>query len=382
MKLSSFARPRSFAAALLLAVFAFAVAPAARAQEEGAPTVVDEAIAQVNNDVITLSMLKRETKAAFDAIRQSDPTLSDAQINEKLSKSQPELIASLINESLLLQRGKELDLANDVEAQVNREILGQCQKFGITKVEDCDAAMRQQGLDPNEIRQTLRIEIMKNAVLNREVDAKIFYGISTEEARKYYEANRAKFTMPETLTVSEIFLSSAGRPEADVRAKAARLAQQARSGADFGALAAANSERIDRDGKRIAQETKGKLGTFVAEDIKVPAVAAALKNAKKGDVTDPIRTDEGYMILRVDDRTPSGEMKFEEMKVRERMTYERAEKERRIYLAKLRKESYIAVAPAYKDTVMPLLTKDDQTTTANNYLSPIRRIRKPDAKKN
>ena len=44
-------------AALLLALFA---ASPARAQEEGAPVVLDEPIVQVNNDVIMLSHLKRE----------------------------------------------------------------------------------------------------------------------------------------------------------------------------------------------------------------------------------------------------------------------------------------------------------------------------------
>ena len=39
--------------------------------QEGELQVVDEVIAQINDDVITLSMLKRETKERIEALKQS-----------------------------------------------------------------------------------------------------------------------------------------------------------------------------------------------------------------------------------------------------------------------------------------------------------------------
>src|SRR2546423_15596282 len=90
--------------------------------------VVDEVIAQVNDDVITLSMLKRETKERIEALKQSGMT--EQQATEAVNKRQAELIATLINEKLLLQKGKELDLANDVEAEVNRRMLQIAQEQG------------------------------------------------------------------------------------------------------------------------------------------------------------------------------------------------------------------------------------------------------------
>lgn len=372
---------------LTLFVFAILALPifyvsTARAQEAGAPTVIDEVVAQVNNDVITLSLLKRENDEAKKELVRRGAT--EQQAAEQIEKSRPQVIASLINEQLLLQRGEELGLKDEVEAQVNRQMLASGKDFGITKMEDLEKAMREQGLNPNDIRQLLRREIMKSAVLNREVDAKIFYGISTTEAQKYFNEHRDKFRKPESLTLSEIYLSLAGRSEADVKAKAAQLVAQTRGGANFADLALANSERLDSSGKRFVETTKGKLGSFNMDDLVrtlKPEMVAAVKSLKPGGVSDPIRTDEAYIILHVDERTPGNEGTFNENQVKEAITYERADKEREAYLGNLRNESYIKVAPAYEAAVMPLL-KNNTPKSANNYLSPVRRIRKPDAKKN
>ena len=116
-------------AALLILTFAAVSAFA----QEGEMQVVDEVIAQVNDEVITLSMLKRETKERVDALKQSGMT--EQQANEEVAKRQPELIATLINEKLLLQKGKALDLANEVEAEVNRRMLQIANDQGIATID-------------------------------------------------------------------------------------------------------------------------------------------------------------------------------------------------------------------------------------------------------
>jgi hypothetical protein len=88
--------------------------------QEGEMTVVDEVIVQVNDDVITLSMLKRETRERIEALKQRGMT--EQQATEEVAKTQAELIATLINEQLLLQRGKELDMASEIEGEVNRRM--------------------------------------------------------------------------------------------------------------------------------------------------------------------------------------------------------------------------------------------------------------------
>ncbi len=325
--------------------------PNARAQE-GEARVIDEVVAQVNNDVITLSMIKREMKEAVTTLQQQGK--SEQEATAEITSRQPELIASLINEQLLLQQGKELGLADDVEAEVNQRMLAVAKQQGIKTIDELRKAMKESGFDYDSVRQTLRTELMKQAVFSRDVDYKLFYSWSAKDLQDYFNAHKDKFKKPETITLSEIFLSLAGKPEAEVKAKAEQLIAQARGGADFAALAVANSERL-QDGKLIAAETKGKVGTFQLTDLR-ENIADAIKNVKAGGVSEPLRYDEGFQILRVDERVAGSDVPtFNDTRVREVMTAEHSEKERTNYMEKLRKDAYIKISETYRAAVMPFL---------------------------
>jgi parvulin-like peptidyl-prolyl isomerase len=345
------------------------VSPAALAQE-GELKVVDEVIAQVNEDVITLSMVKRESKQRIEALKQGG--MPEQQAIDEVTKHQADLIATLINEQLLMQKGKELDLASEVEAEVNRRMLEVAKEQGITSIEKLDEAMRASELDPVATRQSLRTEIMKQAVIQQEVDRKIFFGLPMDELKKYFEANRAKFTKPESVALSEIFLSYAGKNEPDVKARAMELVTQLRAGADFGALAAANSER-ELNGVRVAPQNKGKVGRFEIPNLR-EEIANQIKGVKVGGVSEPLKINDGYQILRVDERSEASTTAvFNENQVREALTIERSPKEREVYLRNLLNDAYIKISDNYQAAVEPLLKLDtkaaakaDEPTSGKN----------------
>ena len=336
-----------FAVAILMAFFTTSVFA-----QEGEMTVVDEVVVQVNDDVITLSELKRETEERIRALVSNGMT--EQQARDETMKRQAELIATLINEKLLLQRGKEMDMAAEIEAEVNRRMLQIAQEQGITSIEKLYQAMRESKLDPDEIRRTMRIEMMKQAVLQQEVDRRVYLGFSAAEIKQYYDTHQDKFRKPESVKLSEIYLSFAGKDEAAVKAKAQELIAQARAGADFGSLAVSNSER-EKNGQRSAPQDKGYVGEFDVPQLREDLVAA-IKNVQAGGVTEAIRTPEGYQILRVDARTPgSATPTFNDNRVREAMLMERQPKEREDYLQKLRNEAFIKVAESHQAAVEPLL---------------------------
>ncbi|MGH9959890.1 MAG: peptidylprolyl isomerase [Pyrinomonadaceae bacterium] len=342
--------PAFMVALLSLALLAFSSATALA--QEGELQVVDEVIAQVNDDVITLSMLKRESKERIEALKQGG--MPEQKAIDEVTKHQAQIIAKLVNELLLMQKGKELDLSSEVEAAVNRRMLEVAKEQGITTIEKLDQAMRESGLDPAATRQTMRIEMMKQAVIQQEVDRRIYLGLSMEELKKHFQANPTKFTKPESVDLSEIFLSHTGKSEIDVKARATELVTQLRAGADFGSLAAANSER-EQNGERIAPKNKGKVGRFEVPNLRED-ISGAIKNVKVGGVSDPLRHDDGYQILRVDDRTAAGTTPtFNENQVREAMTMERAAKEREAYVQNLRNDAYIKISENYRAAVDPIL---------------------------
>ena len=362
-------------AVLLAALFSLFIVSPAQAQEEGVPQVVDEVIAQVNTEVITLSMLKREIAESVEAIK-GQRNVADQQAREEVTKRQPEIIATLVNEQLLIQKGKELGMAEDVEAEVNRRMLAVAKEQNIPTLAALEQAMRESKIDPASVRQTLRTEIMKTWVLGREVDQKVFYSLTDTEVKNYYEANKEKFRKPETVVLSEIFLSVVGKDTREVREHADKLVAQLRAGADFGAQAMVQSER-EVEGKRIAPETKGKLGAYAVSEISREDVANAIKNVKAGGVADPIVTEQGVLILRIDERTPAGDAVFDDNKVREAMTYSRLDKERKIYLDNLRREAYVEIAADYREAVLPLLKTETEKAPA---ITPAA-VKKEDKKK-
>lgn len=352
----------SFALASAFVLAVVFLTPASTFAQESEQQVVDEVIAQINDDVITLSMLKRETKERVEQLRQAG--MSEAEANAEVTKRQAELIATLVNEALLIQKGKELDLAAEVEASVNARMLEVARDQGITTIEKLEAAMRASGVDPVATRQTLRTELMKQAVIQQEVDRKLFFGLTLDELKTYYNANQAKFIKPENVTISEIFLSSAGKTEAAVKARAQELVTQLRGGADFAKVAAANSER-EVNGVRVAPQNGGKVGAFEMNNLR-DDIANTVKAVPVGGISEPLRTTEGYQIFRVDERiAASTAATFNENKVREAITMERSKAARDAYLQELRNDAYIKISESYFASVAPLLNLPPEKTAEN-----------------
>ena len=321
--------------------------------QESEAKVVDEVVAQVNESVITLSQIKREMNETIDSLVKEGKK-SPEEAKTEVESKQGELIAQIINEELLMQKGKEMGVDSDVEAQINGRFVEIMKQQNIKTLDALYKAMGDTGVDPQNIREMWRKQITRDLVLQRDVDSKIYYGWSPKEIKAYYEANKAKFTKPETIGISEIFLGFAGRDEAAVREKAKQLVTKLRGGADFGTAAVENSDRQN------AKETKGKAGTINVKDLD-KTFAEPLKSVKVGGITEPIEVAEGIEILRVDERTnASQESVYDEQEVRKTMTVERMPEERKKFMMTLRGDAYIKISEKYRSEVSPILFSDDR----------------------
>lgn len=335
----------SIAVILILNLSAFA--------QETQVKVVDEVVAVVNEGVITLSRIKREMKNVVDSFVAEGKTREEA---EKLvEEKKGELIAGLINEELLIQKAKEVGLDKEIDANINQRFIDIMKQQKIKTIEELYQVMESQNVNPQEIREIWRKQATRESVINREVNSKIYWGVSSKEMKEYFEKNKEKFTKPEKVTLSEIFLSFAGRNEAAVREKAKQIIAQLKGGADFQKLAIENSDR-----ENVAQN-KGKVDTFTVKDLD-PKFAEAIKNLKSGGITEPVEIDQvGIEILRVDERTAaSNESFFDENAVRLAMMQERAPAEQKKFMSSLRQEAYIKINDEYRPIVSPILFADER----------------------
>lgn len=340
-----------YSAIFIIALSVFSVFPTFAQESEA--VVIDEVVAQVNDGVITLSRIKREMKDVVEGLVQQGKTPEAAKT--EIDSKQGEFIANLINEELLLQKGKEEGVEQEVEAEVNRRFVQMMKENNLKTLEALYAAMRGQGLDPETIRDGWRKQITREMVITREVDQKLYWQWTASELRKYFEANKAKFTKPETVSLSTIFLNYAGRDEAAVKEKAKQLVARIRKGEDFVKLVVENSDEPN------VKETKGAVGKFTVSELN-DVIGKAIKPVKAGGVTDPIELEGGIQIVRIDERTEaSNESFFDEDAVRRAITVEKIPEGRKKFLAELRRDAFIKVSEGYKAIVMPYLNKDQAT---------------------
>lgn len=141
--------------------------------------------------------------------------------------------------------------------------------------------------------------------------------------RKRYEDEKARFVAPEERLAAHILIAAPA--DADAAAlkaaeqKAAALAQQARSGADFAALARANSEDPG------SKDAGGELPWVARDGSMVKPFEDALFSMQPGEISAPVKTDYGYHVLKLNEIRGGGGRSFEE--VRDELAREQAASE-------------------------------------------------------
>ena len=140
-------------------------------------------------------------------------------------------------------------------------------------------------------------------------ESTIFESISPsdDEVQQYYDANSAQYTTPGQVRASQILLRTGGDDEAEVEARAAALAAEARAGADFAELAREHSE------DEATAEDGGDLGMF-GRGRMVAEVEAAAFELDVDAVSDPVRSAIGFHVLKVTEKQEETRQPLEEVR--------------------------------------------------------------------
>ncbi|HEV7491758.1 MAG TPA: SurA N-terminal domain-containing protein [Rhodanobacteraceae bacterium] len=145
-----------------------------------------------------------------------------------------------------------------------------------------------------------------------------------------YEKEKTRFVSPEQRLASHILIkvSGKGSPEDQKQAlaKAEAIAKDVKSGKDF--AAAAKQDSADLGSKNQG----GDLG-WLEKGTTDEAFEGALFAMKKGDISDPVLTSEGYHIIQLRDVRPGTTRSFEDVKPELSKEFAGTERER-IYTEK------------------------------------------------
>ena len=325
----------------ILAV-SFALATTARAQE---PELINEIVARVNNDIITRADYLNAIRDFKEELtrQMGGAGKSEAEINAEFERLKSTVLDFMIDDLLLEQKAKELNI--DVETEVNQQMAEIAKENGLPNVLAFENELKKQGVDPEAARASLRKKLQQQYVIQREVLQPIFQRLNDKDRRAFYDKHKDGFTVPGEVTLSEIFLPLEGHTADEVDQRAKRLVAELRAGKPFAEAAQANSPA-----SRASRAQNGKLGSFKQGELKED-IAAAISSLKAGEVTEPIRLQDGFQIIRLDERKPAVLRAFEDAEVQNAIgraaTMERAEEARKKYVKKLRDDAFVEITKGY-----------------------------------
>jgi peptidyl-prolyl cis-trans isomerase SurA len=322
-----------------------------------ADTVVEEIIARVNNEIITRTEYVRSRDQVKQDVQQQDPANADRIFNEK----QRDVLRDLIDQQLLLQKGKDLGITGDTE--LIKRLDEMRKEMKLETMEDLEKAAEAQGASYEDFKQNLRNQIVTQRVIGQEVGQHLSLG--KDEVKKFYDEHRAEMEQPEQVRLSEILIapkmpakpapSADAKPEppseadteaalAAAQAKAQDLLDQIHKGAKFADLAKKYSEGPSaKDGGDLSYFKRGTLAKELEDQVFA---------MKAGGVTDVIRTKQGYVILQATEHQTAGipPLKEVEPRIQDALYMEKLQPALRAYLTTLREEAFIDIKGGYIDS--------------------------------
>jgi peptidyl-prolyl cis-trans isomerase D len=121
---------------------------------------------------------------------------------------------------------------------------------------------------------------------------------TAREVQRAYNDSIELYSTPEQVRASHILLKTAGKKEEEVKAKAEQILKEVKAGGDFAALAKKYSE----------DEGSAKLGgdvDFFAKGRMDPAFEEAAFKLSPGEVSDIVKSQYGFHIIKVTDKKPA-----------------------------------------------------------------------------
>jgi parvulin-like peptidyl-prolyl isomerase len=319
---------------LTLALTALVVPPRLGAE------ILEQVLVKVNGEIIT----KTDFEARQVAALRSRPELANVtpgslELQRAVAEITPQLILDAVDELLFVQRGREQGYALGEEqfADIIKNIKTSNNLQDEARFAE---ALRQEGLTMTDLRRNLERQMLVSQVQRAEVVDKI--SITETESRAYYEAHREEFTSPTEVTLREMLFevpatdSGVNVAEDDaIRARAGDVRQRVLAGEPFARLAGEFSNAPSRaNGGLIGPLNAGELADNLRTLIEGMAV---------GDLSELLRTERGYQLLKLESRTDPKVRSFEEARgdIANVLGGQRLQVERQKYLDRLRAQANI-----------------------------------------
>jgi parvulin-like peptidyl-prolyl isomerase len=313
-----------------------AVAAAARSE------IIEQVLVKVNGEIFTKSDLEtRQVQEIRQRGKQIDLNTEqgNAELRKAISEITPSLLVNVVDEILVVQRGKELGyrLSDDQFKSVLDNLKTQNK---IESDEQLLAALKQENMTMSDLRRNLERQMIATRVQQAEVFGRV--AVTEDEARKYYDQHVNEFTTPASVMLREVLVTVPTDPRgvnvaADeaAHAKAEAIRQRILGGEAFEKVAAESSDAASK-------ANGGLIGPLNVNDLSTD-FRKLVEGLKVGGVTTAVRTQRGYQILKLESSTPTQVLAFDQAReqISERVVTDKRRDEFQKYLAKLRTQAII-----------------------------------------
>lgn len=323
---------------LLATVACAALWPACAADVE----LLEEIIAKINGDIITRTEIEKSRRQLRAELSQRG--LKGEQLETEFKEREPGILASRIDQLLLQQKGRDLSI--NVDAEVSKQVNEIMRQYKITDPEELAKLVREQtGQLFEDYKNEMKNSMITQRVIQQEVGSKI--NIPKPEKEAYYNEHKKDFEREERLFLRELLVSTEGKDAAGVAAaqkKATDLVARARKGEKFPDLVRDNSDAAS------ARED-GFIGAFKRGDLK-KELEDILWAQQRNFVTDPIKLENGFLILKIEERHKAGLAALEEVEseISEKLYMTRFQPKIREFLTALRQDAFLEIKDGWADS--------------------------------
>lgn len=263
--------------------------------------VVNGIAAKVDDEIITINELNTAYEQAQRAARILGNTVP----------SKKEVMRNLVD-NLLIKREAEARGLVVTDEEIDK-IIENIKKQGDLTDDEFKQQLIQEGLTYEGLREKYRIELLKSRLINQMASSSL-HEIDEKEINDFYNdpANRTLLSVPSIVKLAEIFLPLA--PDAsykeavEAKKRANDIYDAVKNGQSFEGLVVQYSQAPNR-------ESEGYLGSYTKDQLSVflkPEDVNFIFSLKGGDVTPPIRLQDGYYIFKVREKNEGGIMTLDE----------------------------------------------------------------------
>lgn len=259
--------------------------------------VVDKIIAVVNDEAIT----RLELNAAFEPyLKNIERTYPGGDKDQFILQAREEFLNRLIDNILIEQEAKKTGISATVREE---DVMGVLQDM-LTKqnisMQDFLKNLVEGGSSIEEVKKDIRSQMIRMRLLRREVKDKII--VTDEEIGAYYNQHRNDYEGKESVRMKQLLLLLPAGANAEtkekIRKEALHLRERILAGESFDLLVSKYSQ-----GPAAAQG--GDVG-FIEKGTIIPEVEAVAFSLAVDQVSDVIKSDTGFHIVKVVDKRGAG----------------------------------------------------------------------------